>query len=200
MSMVMTDDRRPAPDPEIYDHVPAPAGYTCQLYSGDEPTPCDADAEVLFVYEASLQSDDERRRNALACADCAPVDTEADDAERPTPGEVRALNGLSWEPWVLVTRVEPNDEGNILARFAVIDNMDDDALAPIPDDRVADLEASVGDREWRETIAEQVDENDAIDKRWCPIHRLDVLGAPGIQGCDAPGRTPLVAGGEHSGD
>jgi len=122
------------------------------------------------------------------------------DAERPSPGEVRALNGLSWEPWVLVTRVVPDDEENILARFAVIDNMDDNALAPIPDDRVADLEASVGDREWRQTIAEQVDENDSIDKRWCPVDRLDVLGAPGIQGCNWDERTPLPAGGEHGGD
>ena len=101
----------------------------------------------------------------------------------PERGEIRALNGLSWEPWVLVTRVEPDDDGNMLARFAVLDQMDDDALEPVPDSRVADLEASVGDRGWRELIAEQVDENDDIDKRWCPVTRLDVLGAPGIQGC-----------------
>jgi hypothetical protein len=102
----------------------------------------------------------------------------------PEPGEIRELNGLSWEPWVLVTRVEPDDDGNMLARFAVLDQMDDDVLDPVPDSRVADLEASVGDREWRQIIAEQVDENDEIDKRWCPVARLDVLGAPGIQGCD----------------
>lgn len=102
----------------------------------------------------------------------------------PDPGEVRALNGLSWEPWVLVTRVEPDKDGNMVARFAVIDEMDDDVLSPIPDSRFADIKASIGDREWREIIAEQVDENDEIDKRWCPPHRLDVLGKPGIQGCD----------------
>ena len=102
----------------------------------------------------------------------------------PETGEIRALNGLSWEPWVLVTRVELNEDGDMVARFAVLDNMDDDALAPIPDSRVADLEASVGDREWREIIAKQVNENAEIDKRWCPVDRLDVLGTPGIQGCD----------------
>jgi len=104
--------------------------------------------------------------------------------ELPEPGEVRALNGLSWEPWVLVTRVEPDDDGNMLARFAVLDKMDDDVLDPVPDSRVADLESSVGDREWRELIAEAMDENEEIDKRWCPVERLDVLGTPGIQGCD----------------
>jgi len=102
----------------------------------------------------------------------------------PEPGEIRALNGLSWEPWVLVTRVEPNADGDMLARFAVLDQMDDDALEPIPDSRVADLEGSVGDREWRQIIAERIDENDTIDKRWCPVDRLDVLGTPGIQGWD----------------
>lgn len=106
------------------------------------------------------------------------------EREPPECGEIRALNGLSWEPWVLVTRVEPDEDGNMLARFAVLDKMDDDVLEPVPDSRVADLEASVGDREWREIIAEQVDENDEIDKRWCPVDRLDVLGTPGIQGCD----------------
>lgn len=106
------------------------------------------------------------------------------DQELPVPGEIRALNGLSWDPWVLITRVEPDKDGNMLARFAVLDQMDDDVLEPVPDSRVADLEASVGDREWREIIAEMVDENDEIDKRWCPIGRLDVLGKPGIQGCD----------------
>ncbi|GGL73525.1 hypothetical protein [Halocalculus aciditolerans] len=104
--------------------------------------------------------------------------------ELPEPGEIRALNGLSWEPWVLVTRVEPDGDGNMLARFGVLDQMDDDVLEPVPDNRVADLEASVGDRDWRELIAEAVDENEEIDKRWCPVGRLDVLGTPGIQGCD----------------
>ncbi|ELY91458.1 hypothetical protein [Natrialba taiwanensis] len=99
----------------------------------------------------------------------------------PDRGEIRALNGLSWEPWVLVTRVEP-DDGNMLARFAVLDNMDDDALNPVPDSRVADLDASVGDLEWRQMIAAEIDENDEIDKRWCPVERLDVLGMPGVQG------------------
>jgi len=102
----------------------------------------------------------------------------------PEPGEIRALNGLSWEPWVLVTRVEPDDDGNMLTRFAVLDQMDDDVLEPVPDSRVADLEASVGDQVWRQIIAERVDDNDEIDKRWCPVDRLDVLGTPGIQGCD----------------
>jgi hypothetical protein len=199
----MATSDAPVRPPRIYDHAPAPAGRECQMWAGEtDVSPCHADAAVVVVYEASTRPDDDRRRNVLACPDCAPVECSGGGTapDHPVPGEVRALNGLSWEPWVLVTRVERDDEENMLARFAVIDNMDDDALAPIPDDRVADLEASVGDREWRETIAERIDENDGIDKRWCPVDRLDVLGAPGIQGCDWDDRTTLPAGGEARGE
>jgi hypothetical protein len=106
------------------------------------------------------------------------------DGTHPEPGEIVAITGLDWTPWVLITRVEPDADGAMLARFAVLDTMADDVLASVPDCRVADLEASVGDRAWRQRIAEQVDGNDAIDKRWISVARLDPLGAPGIQGCE----------------
>lgn len=107
--------------------------------------------------------------------------------ETPLPevGEIRALNGLSWTPWVLVTRVEPDSDGNMAVRFAVIDEMDDDVLTPVPDGLVLGLEQSVGDRAERQELARVVDEDPDIDKRWCPPDRLDVLGAPGIQACDS---------------
>jgi len=104
--------------------------------------------------------------------------------DEPEVGEIRELTGISWDPWVLVTRVEDDSDGNRLARWALIDNPDDDALAPIPDSTVQQLEWFVGDRQFRRTIARRVDSNDDIDKRWCPVDRLAVLGEPGIQGCD----------------
>jgi hypothetical protein len=66
-------------DPEIYDTAPAPDGHDCQMWTGDEPTPCDADAEVLFVYQGSLNPAVDKPRNALACADCAPALPKADE-------------------------------------------------------------------------------------------------------------------------
>lgn len=115
--------------------------------------------------------------------------SEAKERESPLPvaGEIRALNGLSWTPWVLVTRIEPDSEGNMVARFAVLDEMDDDVLTPIPDGLVMGLEDTVGDREGRRRIAEIVDDDPDIDKRWCPPDRLDVLGSAGIQGVDYDG-------------
>ncbi|MFW5900731.1 MAG: hypothetical protein ACOCTH_03035 [Halodesulfurarchaeum sp.] len=110
----------------------------------------------------------------------------ADKHESPLPevGEIRALNGLSWEPWVVVTRVEPDSEGNTVVRFAVLDEMDDDVLTPVPDGLVGLLEQTVGNRLGRQELAEVIDEDPDIDKRWCPPDRLDVIGEPGIQGCE----------------
>lgn len=102
---------------------------------------------------------------------------------RPVVGEIRALNGLSWTPWVLITRVQRADDGHLLARFAVLDDMDDDVLTPVPDRFTVGIEATIGDRHGRRELAKVIDEDDAIDKRWCPVGRLDVLGTPGIQGC-----------------
>jgi len=102
----------------------------------------------------------------------------------PEPGEIRELTGISWGPWVLVTRVKDDSDGNRVARFAIIDEMDDDALAPVPDSYTEQFERSVGDRDWRQSIAQDIDDNDDIDKRWIPVKRLAVLGKPGIQGCD----------------
>ena len=66
-------------DPKIYDSVPAPDDRTCQLWVGEEPSPCDNDAEVLFVYQGSLNPAVDKPRNALACADCAPALPKADE-------------------------------------------------------------------------------------------------------------------------
>jgi len=107
-----------------------------------------------------------------------------DDTPEPEVGEIRELTGFSWDPWVLVTRVEHDSDGNRLARWALWDNPDDDALTPVPDSWTKNLEWSVGDREWRRSIARRIDEDDDIDKRWCPVDRLEPIGPPGIQGCD----------------
>jgi len=110
----------------------------------------------------------------------------ADKHESPLPevGEIRALNGLSWTPWVVVTRVVPDSEDNTVVRFAVLDEMDDDVLTPVPDGLVEGLFKTVGNRLGRQEVAEVIDEDPDIDKRWCPPYRLDVIGEPGIQGCE----------------
>lgn len=109
--------------------------------------------------------------------------------ENPLPkvGEIRRLTEISWDPWVMVTRVEPDADGNMVARFAVMDEMDDDVLTPIPDGLVLGLEQSVGDEQERRELAEIIDRDPEIDKRWCPPDRLAVLGGAGIQGVDYDG-------------
>lgn len=111
------------------------------------------------------------------------------DVPDPEIGEMRKLNGLSWEPWVIVTRVEEDDDGNRLARFAVTDTLDGDDLNTVPDATFVLLEESIGNRIERREAAEAIDARDDIDKRWCPVERLDVLGEPGIQGCRQPDTT-----------
>ncbi|MFA1612083.1 hypothetical protein [Halobellus rubicundus] len=62
--------------PRTLDVVDAPDGRDCQLWSVGEdddeatPSPCDNDADYLFVYEASTDPSEDGRRNALACSDC----------------------------------------------------------------------------------------------------------------------------------
>lgn len=107
-----------------------------------------------------------------------------EDTPLPKVGEVRRLTGISWDPWVLVTRVEPDDDGNMVARFAILDEMDDDALTPVPPGLVNGVLDSVGDEIERREIAKVVDTDPDIDKRWCPVNRLAVLGGAGIQGVD----------------
>lgn len=61
--------------PEIYDAVPIePAGRTCQRWvEGDDGMePCENPAEYVFVFEASVRPDDDRRRNCLSCESCTP--------------------------------------------------------------------------------------------------------------------------------
>lgn len=72
--------------PEIFDVVDAPDGRDCDLYgpADQDPEPCGQDADFLFVYEASSRPDDDRRKNALACADCF---TPPDDVDRTHGGD-----------------------------------------------------------------------------------------------------------------
>lgn len=93
-------------------------------------------------------------------------------------GEIAELNGLSWEPWVLITNVD--DEK---ATFAVIDEMDDDAIAPIPDSPYTKrLEETIGSRAPRVGVAFDVATDENIDKLTAPLHRFDHLNEPHIQG------------------
>jgi len=61
-------------EPEVLLSVGAPEGHSCDLWSIDDgentPSPCNNDADYLFVYEASTRPDDDRRRNALGCGHC----------------------------------------------------------------------------------------------------------------------------------
>lgn len=111
---------------------------------------------------------------------------------RPAPevGEVRELTELSWDPWLLVFAVDEDEQE---AKAALLDQPDDDALQPVPDATIGLLEYTVGDRPSRREIAKGVDVDDEIDAITVPFDRLDVVGQPGIQGCDAP--TPHAGGG-----
>ncbi|RQG93746.1 hypothetical protein EA472_22700 [Natrarchaeobius oligotrophus] len=62
-------------EPTIYDRTKIETDEQCPMYRGDGPDPCTNTAEYLFVYEASIDPDDDRRRNCLACADCVPEPT-----------------------------------------------------------------------------------------------------------------------------
>ena len=63
--------------PTIFDAIEAPPGHPCQQYHSrgdrDRPVECQNDADVVFVYEASLNPEDNRRKNCLGCEDCAPI-------------------------------------------------------------------------------------------------------------------------------
>lgn len=73
--MTAQDDGGIARPPKIYDVVPLPdseRGRECTLWTGDGPTPCGNEATHLFVYEVSLDADDDNRGNCLCCAECKP--------------------------------------------------------------------------------------------------------------------------------
>jgi len=71
-------ERRTAPEPTIYtvESLPDEEVVTngCQLWTGEGPSPCDGDAENVFVYAASIHDDDDRRRNVICCNECAPAE------------------------------------------------------------------------------------------------------------------------------
>jgi hypothetical protein len=67
--------------PKIHDVVPLPdseRGRECALWTGGGPSPCGNEATYLFVYEQSLNPDDESRGNCICCEKHKPrsVDTE----------------------------------------------------------------------------------------------------------------------------
>lgn len=110
------------------------------------------------------------------------------DSYRPEVGEVCALTGFSWTPWVLIIG-RSRHEGR--ATFAIIDEMDDDVYDPIPDSTWVLIEDTVGDRVGRKDVAAGVAARDGISKLTAPFHRFEPLGKPGIQGTD-----PLLEVGE----
>jgi hypothetical protein len=66
-------------DPDIYDVASVPKGKKCQMWTGEKPSRCGGDAEVVFVYEGTLEDGVEKPKNALACSECAPERLKADD-------------------------------------------------------------------------------------------------------------------------
>lgn len=71
------DHREPTRPPEIYDVVPLPdseLGRKCPLTVGpyDDVDYCGQPAKYVFVYEKSLDPEDDSRGNCLACEDCKP--------------------------------------------------------------------------------------------------------------------------------
>lgn len=76
-------------DPTIYDCIELPdseKGDECQLWTGDEPTPCEQPTAYVFVHEASTTRDDDKRRNVVACEDCAPAPDEYRSESNPAGG------------------------------------------------------------------------------------------------------------------
>lgn len=76
-------------EPTIYAVEELPAdekGDACAMYSGDPPTRCGLPAEFVFVHEASLDPEDDRRRNCLCCAQCKPVESVVTDGGKTTDG------------------------------------------------------------------------------------------------------------------
>jgi hypothetical protein len=78
--------------PKIYDVVPLPdteRGQQCKLWTGGEPSPCGNEATYVFVYEKSLDPNDDSRDNCLCCGQCKPrtVDTGIDRSEGGDEGE-----------------------------------------------------------------------------------------------------------------
>lgn len=70
MEVITVADREYPPEPEYLDVVDAPDGHQCKQWSGEEPSPCENQAEFVVVYYASIREDDDRRDNFLACSEC----------------------------------------------------------------------------------------------------------------------------------
>jgi hypothetical protein len=68
-------DRLPEKVPKLFDVVPLPEterGRECTLWTGDGPSPCGNEATYVFVYEKSLDPDDDSRDNSICCEECKP--------------------------------------------------------------------------------------------------------------------------------
>lgn len=81
-------------EPRIFDVVELPEtekGAACPMYIGDRPRRCNNPVEHVFVYEATIDREDDRRKNCLCCAECKPAIT-ADDGLRADGGHQERAN------------------------------------------------------------------------------------------------------------
>jgi len=62
-------------EPTIYDVVAIETDDRCQRYHGEKPVQCTNTATHVFVYEASLNPEDDNRRNCLSCEQHTPRET-----------------------------------------------------------------------------------------------------------------------------
>ena len=90
----------PITPPKILDQAPVSVDRECERWKPVSDTlnsgmkPCGNDAAVVFVYEASLDADDDRRRNCLACRECAPLSNDREAV--PDGGQVRRDPPSDW--------------------------------------------------------------------------------------------------------
>lgn len=103
------------------------------------------------------------------------------DGYHPEPGEIVAITGFDWTPWVLTLVVDADQER---AKVALVETTIDDSLTPVPDVTIRLLADSIGDRSRRRRVADGVDGNPEVSKLWLPWERLEAIHKPGIQGCD----------------
>lgn len=77
-------DSRPVNEPETLDIVPAPPGRTCQMWGsrGEEPKPCDRDADWILVFDRNPTGDRREPRNVLGCSKCIHRPHEAHESIR----------------------------------------------------------------------------------------------------------------------
>lgn len=58
--------------PTIYDVVPIETEKDCQMYTGENPSRCENQAQYVFVYNQYVTDEKEKPCNCLACQSCVP--------------------------------------------------------------------------------------------------------------------------------